>query len=43
MVVDPFKLDYSPAKMQVDAPEAAAYKSCFQSAHNAILMGKLPL
>jgi hypothetical protein len=42
MVVDPFKLDYSPAKIFVDSEEATLYKAEFQKASQAISNGCLP-
>lgn len=43
MVVDPFKLDYSPAKIRVDSEEAQKYLHKFKQAADSLRQGILPL
>ena len=42
MVVDPFKLDYSPAKVKPDTSIAAQYQKYFKSSFALIEKGELP-
>jgi hypothetical protein len=43
MVVDPFKIDYSPAKIRVISEEAEQYSQQFKEAYVSIRDGKLPI
>ena len=43
MVVDPFKIDYSPAKIRVISEEAEQYSQQFRSAYVSIKKGQLPI
>ena len=43
MVVDPFKIDYSPAKIRVISEEAEQYNQQFRSAYVSIKKGQLPI
>lgn len=43
MVVDPFKMDYSPAKVKVESQEAQLYQKEFQKSFEMLEKGELPL
>jgi len=41
MVVDPFKIDYSPAKIRTPSEEGELYLEYFREAHHNLQMGVL--
>jgi hypothetical protein len=43
MVVDPFKIDYSPAKIRTFSEESGQYIEEFKEAYKSIKAGKLPI